>query len=129
MNYEDWLDGEAEKIDLHPQFGQPSIFHQGFALDQDKIDRLSPQELAVLKKQMEYQAYLDRLFAERRCEFYQPYPKQREFHAAGLHYRERWFRAGNQCLTANTVIQTDRGERRVGELLDGSGFGVRAWDG
>ncbi len=44
-------------------------------------------------------ALLDEL-AKRRAEnklaAYQPYAKQREFHAKGLQYRERLFRAGNQ---------------------------------
>ncbi len=36
-----------------------------------------------------------RIFRENRIQDYRPYPKQREFHAAGLKHRERLFRAGN----------------------------------
>lgn len=41
-------------------------------------------------------AELARLRAERSIDRYHPYPKQREFHAAGLTHRERLLRAGNQ---------------------------------
>ena len=38
----------------------------------------------------------ERLYRENALSRYQPYPKQGEFHAAGLKHRERLFRAGNQ---------------------------------
>src|SRR5215467_1763793 len=37
-----------------------------------------------------------RRLTEDRLKYYKPYPKQREFHAAGLHSRERLLMAGNQ---------------------------------
>lgn len=41
-------------------------------------------------------AELERIDRERSIERYRPYSKQADFHAAGSHYRERLFRAGNQ---------------------------------
>ena len=37
-----------------------------------------------------------RRLTENRLAYYTPYPKQREFHAAGLSQRERLLMAGNQ---------------------------------
>ena len=38
----------------------------------------------------------ERRIRETQIARYKPYPKQQEFHAAGLNHRERLFRAGNQ---------------------------------
>ena len=57
------------------------------------------------------------------------YPKQCEFFAAGLRYKERLLMAANRCLTPWTAIQTDRGERQILELLGETGFDVPSWDG
>ena len=47
-------------------------------------------DLSVIEKEIE------RLLANRKLEFYQPVPKQLEFHNAGKHKRERLLRAANQ---------------------------------
>ena|ERR1017187_1577609 len=47
--------------------------------------------LAQLKRELSSRA------AETRLTSYCPYAKQAEFHAAGAHYRERLFLAGNRC--------------------------------
>ncbi|GIW55397.1 MAG: DNA packaging protein [Nitrospiraceae bacterium] len=52
---------------------------------------------------------LDRKLAYRRLEIYRPYPKQREFHAAGQTYPERLLMAGNQvgktlCAAAEVAM-------------------------
>jgi phage terminase large subunit-like protein len=61
----------------------------------------------VLLKRLEGER--DRRLAENRLAQYQPYPKQREFHAKGLEYRERLLIAANQvgktiCGAAETAI-------------------------
>jgi phage terminase large subunit-like protein len=44
----------------------------------------------------QFRKELERRAANCRLTDYKPYPKQREFHAAGAHYRERMLMAGNQ---------------------------------
>lgn len=54
------------------------------------LSKWSDEKLAdALKKVREAQA-------RRSLEFYEPYPKQREFHSQGKEHRERCFMAGNQ---------------------------------
>lgn len=48
------------------------------------------------KDREKYQKAIHRQVAKRKLSFYKPYPKQIEFHGAGLKFRERLFRAGNQ---------------------------------
>jgi len=50
----------------------------------------------MLKERVELAAEISRRQRTNRLRFYKPYPKQREFHAAGLTHRERLFVAGNQ---------------------------------
>lgn len=50
----------------------------------------------MLRERAELAAALDRRLRTNRLRHYQPYAKQREFHAAGKAYRERLFMAGNQ---------------------------------
>ncbi|RVI42920.1 terminase large subunit domain-containing protein, partial [Sinorhizobium medicae] len=51
---------------------------------------------AMLKEQMSLMAELHRRQRTNILSSYQPYAKQREFHAAGATFRERLFMAGNQ---------------------------------
>lgn len=60
---------------------------------------------------------------------YQPYPKQLDFHAAGRVFRERLFRAGNQCLVLDSTITTPTGERPLRQLIGQPMFDVMSWDG
>jgi phage terminase large subunit-like protein len=55
-----------------------------------ELNSLSPDFLSRLEKEWEKRRSRNKLAA------YQPYPKQLEFHAAGLDYRERLLMAGNQ---------------------------------
>ena len=50
----------------------------------------------MLRERAELAAEISRRQRTSRLRFYKPYPKQREFHAAGLTHRERLFVAGNQ---------------------------------
>lgn len=54
---------------------------------------LAPDELRAVEADL---AELERRRAHDRLAYYEPYPKQQEFHAAGATYRERLFMAGNQ---------------------------------
>jgi phage terminase large subunit-like protein len=58
------------------------------------IAALSPERLAAL--QAELIGELERRKIENRLQYYRPYPKQAEFHAAGATCRERLLMAGNQ---------------------------------
>src|SRR5882672_268171 len=61
---------------------------------------------------------------------YEPYPKQKDFHAAGNQYRERCFMAGNRlgkCILQDTLIDTPNGGIAVQKLK--AGDTVFAWDG
>lgn len=60
---------------------------------------ITPQVEAALLKEA----------SRRKLEFYRPYPKQRQFHKAGAHYRERLLMAGNQlgktyCMAAEVAM-------------------------
>src|SRR5690606_15204152 len=56
-----------------------------------------PSDLSsLLRERAELAAALDRRLRTNRLRHYQPYAKQREFHAAGHLFRERLFMAGNQ---------------------------------
>lgn len=57
------------------------------------LDQMSRAELEELARLIEEE---DRRKRENKLASYCPYPKQREFHALGAHYRERMFSAGNQ---------------------------------
>jgi phage terminase large subunit-like protein len=59
------------------------------ALAQLSADELR-DHLRLVNERLAKKAEVEKMFA------YTPYPKQREFHAAGLKYRERLFSAGNQ---------------------------------
>lgn len=58
------------------------------------LSSLSPEQLLQLLKAAETK--LQQRLTENRLKYYKPYAKQREFHAAGAHYTERLFMAGNQ---------------------------------
>ena len=60
---------------------------------------------------------------------YRPYPKQLEFHAAGKSYREVLLRAGNQCITPWTWIETPGGLRQSGNMFFEPAQPVLSWDG
>ena len=45
----------------------------------------------------------------------------------GQRFNERALTGGNRCMTLATAIETDRGERRIGEMLGEEDFGVRSW--
>lgn len=51
---------------------------------------------ALLKEIVEIEEALVKRYATERLRFYRPYPRQKEFHAAGAGHRERLFMAGNQ---------------------------------
>ena len=57
------------------------------------MSQLSSKELRELEKTLEAAANLRKF---RKLDFYKPYPKQTEFHDAGLRWRERLLMAGNQ---------------------------------
>lgn len=60
-------------------------------------DALFSQLSALPEKQQEaIRGKLQSIERRDRLATYAPYPKQREFHAAGAHHRERLFMAGNQ---------------------------------
>lgn len=66
-----------------------------------------------------------RALSTKKLHFYQPYPKQRLFHAAGLDHRERCFLAGNQ------LGKTLAGGSEVAMHLTGQypdGWDGRRWD-
>jgi phage terminase large subunit-like protein len=54
------------------------------------ISKLPPEQLRAIEADLRYTEARDKLSA------YAPYPKQREFHAAGAKHSERLFMAGNQ---------------------------------
>lgn len=56
----------------------------------DYIDSLVPEKQSALWQQV------DRLHSRTRLYSYKPYPKQKEFHDAGVIHRERMLLAGNQ---------------------------------
>jgi len=67
------------------------------ALPDDELARaiglMSPDDARLVEAEL---AELERRRKANRLEYYRPYPKQLEFHAAGLTFRERLFMAGNQ---------------------------------
>lgn len=73
------------------------VLEELLALPPDELARvlalMSAEERRVLEGDL---AELERRRRMDRLGYYAPYPKQREFHAAGAHYRERLFMAGNQ---------------------------------
>lgn len=88
------------------------------------LSSLSSKDLAELEEQI---TPIAESLKRDKLSTYRPYPKQAEFHAASLSYPERLFKAGNQCLTPDTVIQTEFGERQIVEVLGVPSFGVRSW--
>src|ERR1700761_5062949 len=84
---------------------------------------LTPLLVELLKLEQEYKRRLE----TRKLLLYRAYTKQKTFHAAGAAHRERLFMAGNQCLTPDTVIQTEFGERRIVDMIGVPSFGVRSW--
>lgn len=54
------------------------------------LAKLAPEHLKALRAALEIR------MAENGLKLYKPYRRQEDFHAAGAHYRERLFRAGNQ---------------------------------
>lgn len=77
----------------------------------DMISGLPPEARAAL---------LDdamRQLARNKIADYRPYPKQREFHLLGATMRERLLRAGNQCVTPWTFIETADGLLRSEEAF------------
>ncbi|MDQ5902872.1 MAG: Terminase protein, partial [Pseudomonadota bacterium] len=75
----------------------------------DMISGLPPEARAAL---------LDdamRQLARNKIADYRPYPKQRKFHLLGATMRERLLRAGNQCVTPWTFIETADGLLRSEE--------------
>lgn len=60
----------------------------------DSLEQLEPSRLRLLLKTLEMEQA--KRESENRLRAYQPYSKQREFHAAGRTHNERLFMAGNQ---------------------------------
>jgi len=57
-------------------------------------ESITKQDLARAEKMLKE---VERRKNECKIDFYEPYPKQMDFHAQGATYRERCFSAGNQC--------------------------------
>jgi len=71
-----------------------------------------------------------RLEAEKRkLELYRPYRKQQMFHRNAGKFRETLLRAGNQCLSPWSIMETDSGERLCGDIFFEEGANVPSWDG
>lgn len=72
-------------------------------------------------------AELDRVDARDSLVRYAPYPKQRSFHEMGATKRIRALFGGNQCLAPESPIETDRGQRAIGEMMGEGPLTVRSW--
>jgi len=92
--------------------------------DLSSLEGLSLEEKLELLELLEIK---DRRKRENWLKHYRPYAKQREFHEAGAHYRERLFMAANQGHPLDFKILTPQGWREVGELKVGDA--VIAGDG
>ena len=65
----------------------------------------------------------------RKLELYRPYVKQQQFHKAGGTHREILLRAGNQCLGPWSLMETDSGLHRCGDIFFEEGACVQSWGG
>src|SRR5919206_369765 len=63
-------------------------------MDLSGLEELPSDKVAVLEKRL--RAEQERRLIENRLNYYRPYPKQADFHAAGATHRERLLMAGNQ---------------------------------
>lgn len=75
------------------------------------LRKLSPQFQAALLTEVQ------RKLAENKLADYRPYTKQREFHRLGKTKRERLLRAGNQCISPWTFVETECGAAQIGAAL------------
>lgn len=70
-----------------------------------------------------------RRVAENRLPLYKPYAKQAAFHAAGATFRERLFRAGNQCLSPWSWVEMEHSTALSAIAFASTGARVRSWSG
>lgn len=85
-----------------------------------------------LAEKLELLALLEekaRRLAENRLASYKPYPRQEEFHAAGATFRERLFRAGNQCLSPWSWVEMEHSTALSAIAFASTGARVRSWSG
>ena len=91
----------------------------------------TPQEeyLRLLEEEALYRAQrrLFRLYPDDGPLRRELYPKHMAFFAAGAEHQERCFMAANRCLTLDTAVETDRGERLIAEIAGEPSFGVVSW--
>lgn len=99
------------------------------------IDALLRERLEIeeaLKKQTAHN-FIDTLYPDEGELRRELYTKHLQFFEAGNDYTERCMMAANRigkCCTYNTLIETDKGSVKVGELYEGGKeFTVLAWDG
>lgn len=74
------------------------------------LNNLSRETRIVLHESLENYLKTDQLVD------YKAYPKQAEFHRAGVKYRNRLLHAGNQALANDTPISTQSGHKLMGDL-------------
>lgn len=90
----------------------------------EALSKLPPKQ-ALLRLVQELKRRQDRNKLSR----YKPYPKQIDFHNRGATYRERLFRAGNQCVSPWTFIETESAKALSATAFFSTGARVLAWAG